>query len=81
MTLLSDHLMTQPRAEHGPRRDRLFAVPGEQGRKVVLIGSLAWSLVNFRLDLMRRMIALGHSVIAVAPDIDADTRSRLDSEG
>jgi len=50
-------------------------------RRVMMIASLGWSLVNFRLDLMRRMLANGHEVIAVAPDLDDETRARLEAEG
>ncbi|WP_299281897.1 glycosyltransferase family 4 protein [uncultured Tateyamaria sp.] len=48
---------------------------------VVVIASLAWSLVNFRLELMRRMLAQGHHVTALAPDFDPDTRAQLQREG
>lgn len=81
MTLFSDPMLTVPQAEPGLRRNRAATLPGGARRKVVVIGSLAWSLVNFRLDLMRRMIASGHSVVAVAPDIDPAIRSRLAAEG
>jgi glycosyltransferase involved in cell wall biosynthesis len=43
----------------------------------MVVGSLGYSLANFRLDLMRRMVELGHDVIAVAPDFDAQTISTL----
>ncbi|WP_126975669.1 glycosyltransferase family 4 protein [Frigidibacter oleivorans] len=61
--------------------DTACAAGGTGPRKVMVIGSLAWSLVNFRLDLMRRMVAQGHRVLAVAPDIDPATRDRLAAEG
>jgi glycosyltransferase involved in cell wall biosynthesis len=47
------------------------------GTKVILLGSLARSLINFRKDLIVELIARGHKVIAVAPDMDADTAARL----
>jgi glycosyltransferase involved in cell wall biosynthesis len=50
-------------------------------RTVLMIGSLAWSLVNFRLDLMRRMIANGHRVLAAAPDVDHATEAVLTKAG
>lgn len=50
-------------------------------RTVLVIGSLAWSLVNFRLDLMRRMVANGHRVIAAAPDLDGATEAALRDAG
>lgn len=50
-------------------------------QRVMVIASLGWSLVNFRLDLMRRMLANGHQVTAVAPDLDDETRIRLHEAG
>lgn len=50
-------------------------------QRVMVIGSLGWSLVNFRLDLMQRMLAHGHRVTAVAPDLDDETRARLNGLG
>lgn len=50
-------------------------------QRVLVIGSLGWSLVNFRLDLMRRMVANGHSVIAAAPELDSALCERLAGEG
>ena len=50
-------------------------------RTVLVIGGFAWSLVNFRLDLMRRMVANGHRVIAAAPDIDPETATVLRNAG
>lgn len=54
---------------------------GVAPRHVMVVGALGWSLVNFRLDLMRRMRALGHRVTAVAPDLDDPTRARLEALG
>ena len=54
---------------------------GVPPRRVMVIGSLGWSLVNFRLDLMRRMLANGHHVTAVAPDLDGELRGRLEALG
>lgn len=81
MIHFSDPAMTLPRAESRPRPPRPAPPVQAPGRKVVVIGSLAWSLVNFRLDLMRRMVASGHSVLAVAPDIDLGTSSQLAAHG
>lgn len=93
MNLQSHQMMALPRDQVLPRQEALPREEGRAGRdpagpatsgpgrKVVVIGSLAWSLVNFRLDLMQRMVASGHSVLAVAPDIDAATRDRLASQG
>lgn len=54
---------------------------GPARKKVLMIGSLGWSLVNFRLDLMRRMIANGHKVIAAAPDLEPANIGALRAEG
>ncbi len=55
--------------------------PGQSRLTVLVIAGLAWSLVNFRLDLMRRMLANGHRVLAAAPDIDPDTEAALRAAG
>lgn len=64
------------------------AAPGADGKApaqkrltVLVIASLAWSLVNFRLDLMRRMIANGHRVLAAAPDFETETETALRAAG
>ncbi|SMR71069.1 Glycosyltransferase involved in cell wall bisynthesis [Aliiroseovarius halocynthiae] len=46
-------------------------------KKAVVLGSLGWSLVNFRLDLIRRLAANGYEVLAVAADIDDETARTL----
>lgn len=45
--------------------------------KVLVLSSLAYSLVNFRGDLLQAMKAGNHQVIACAPDRDAVTEQRL----
>ncbi|QFS82441.1 N,N'-diacetylbacillosaminyl-diphospho-undecaprenol alpha-1,3-N-acetylgalactosaminyltransferase [Roseivivax sp. THAF40] len=50
-------------------------------KRVVIIGSLGYSLVNFRLDLMRRFQANGYDVLALAAEIDPDTAAALDRNG
>ena len=50
-------------------------------RRVLVIGSLAWSLVNFRGRLLHAMVEAGHEVIAVAPDEDAAVREALQAMG
>ncbi|WP_417709633.1 glycosyltransferase family 4 protein [Roseibium aggregatum] len=50
-------------------------------RRAVIVGSLGYSLVNFRLDLMRRFQANGYEVIALAAEIDAETARILDENG
>lgn len=45
--------------------------------RVLVIGSQARYLANFRGALMQTMNAYGHEVFALAPDFDAETRSEL----
>lgn len=49
--------------------------------KVLVLSSLAYSLVNFRGDLLRAMKDCGHQVIACAPDHDPATLQKLDIMG
>lgn len=44
---------------------------------MVLLGSLAFSLINFRGPLIRELVSRGHEVFALAPDIDADIALKL----
>jgi glycosyltransferase involved in cell wall biosynthesis len=46
-------------------------------RKVLLLGSYAPSLINFRGPLIAAMVERGHDVFAAAPDIDADVAAKL----
>lgn len=46
-------------------------------RKVLLLGSYAPSLINFRGPLIAAMAGRGHEVFAAAPDIDADVAAKL----
>ncbi|WP_277979271.1 glycosyltransferase family 4 protein [Sphingomonas phyllosphaerae] len=46
-----------------------------------MVASLAYSLVNFRGQLLADMIAAGHEVIACAPDDDPQVRARLAEMG
>jgi len=50
-------------------------------KTVVVIGSYAPSLVNFRGSLIRAMIEKGHAVICMAPDFDAGTIATLEKLG
>lgn len=50
---------------------------GPARRKVLLLGSYAPSLINFRGPLIAAMAERGHEVFAAAPDIDPDTAARL----
>ncbi|WP_375196157.1 glycosyltransferase family 4 protein [Sphingobium sp.] len=49
--------------------------------KVVILSSLAWSLINFRGALIARMVAEGHEVIAAAPDEEPEILARLAAMG
>ena len=49
--------------------------------KIVVIGSHASSLVNFRGELLKAMVRQGHDVLACAPAVDEKTRETLDSYG
>ena len=49
--------------------------------KIIVLSSLAFSLVNFRGKLLEAMRDAGHEVIAVAPDDDAGVRETLASMG
>jgi glycosyltransferase involved in cell wall biosynthesis len=46
-------------------------------RKVLLLGSYAPSLINFRGPLIAAMVERGHEVFAAAPDIDSDVAAKL----
>src|SRR5690606_17222 len=45
--------------------------------KIVVVASLAFSLVNFRGALLAATVAAGHDVITCSPDDDADIRAAL----
>lgn len=49
--------------------------------KIVVLSSLAYSLMNFRGALLTRMAANGHDIVAVAPDDDAEVRCWLADRG
>ncbi|HEY0131742.1 MAG TPA: glycosyltransferase, partial [Allosphingosinicella sp.] len=46
-------------------------------RKVLLLGSYAPSLINFRGPLIAAMVERGHEVFAAAPGIDSDIAAKL----
>jgi glycosyltransferase involved in cell wall biosynthesis len=50
-------------------------------QRVVLLGSFAPSLINFRGPLIAAMVARGHRVFALAPGIDAATSEQLRALG
>lgn len=45
--------------------------------RIVVVGSLAYSLVNFRGRLLAAMVEAGHEVVACAPDDDPEVVRRL----
>jgi glycosyltransferase involved in cell wall biosynthesis len=47
------------------------------GRRVLIVGSYAPSLIGFRGDLITAMVEKGHAVAAAAPRIDASTADAL----
>lgn len=47
------------------------------GRHVAVVSSLSASLVNFRLELLRALVAAGHRVTAMGPERDGETEARL----
>ncbi|MBX7492773.1 glycosyltransferase family 4 protein [Qipengyuania sp. 1NDW9] len=49
--------------------------------KIVVLSSLAYSLTNFRGDLLRAMRENGHEVVAVAPDRDEQVERELAESG
>jgi glycosyltransferase involved in cell wall biosynthesis len=50
---------------------------GRARRRVLLLGSYAPSLINFRGRLIAAMVERGHEVFAAAPDIDPDIAAKL----
>lgn len=55
--------------------------PAAPPQKVVVLGSLALSLINFRGPLIEAMVSRGHRVFALAPDIDEDVAGQLRALG
>ena len=49
--------------------------------KVAIVGSLAYSLINFRGVLIQRITSAGHEVVACAPDDDAAVTATLGAMG
>jgi len=46
--------------------------------RVAIIGNQAFSLLNFRSELMQDISRSGHEVIALAPDFDSESRAALE---
>jgi glycosyltransferase involved in cell wall biosynthesis len=63
------------------RRPSRQEAPASDGIRVVVIASLTWSLVCFRLDLLKAMVAAGHKVTALAPDDDPGAIATLERIG
>ena len=49
--------------------------------KVLILSSYAYSLINFRGELLRAMVEAGHDVVACGPDEDAEVETRLAEMG
>lgn len=49
--------------------------------KIIVIGSFAESLINFRGPLLREMVSRGHEVFACAPDASLDIQEKLKAFG
>ncbi len=50
-------------------------------RRILLLGSYAPSLINFRGPLIKDLVSAGHSVVAGAPEMPAETSQTLTSMG
>ena len=53
----------------------------DDARKVLVLGSYAPSLINFRGPLIAELVERGHRVLAAAPELDGATRSALHDLG
>jgi glycosyltransferase involved in cell wall biosynthesis len=60
---------------------RVVPRPKTGARRIVVLGSYAPSLINFRGPLIAALIAQGHIVHALAPDIDDATHAKLRALG
>ena len=59
--------------------DQTSEAPAQQ--RIVLFGSWAPSLINFRGPLIAELAARGHQVFALAPDMDAETAAAVRALG
>jgi glycosyltransferase involved in cell wall biosynthesis len=50
-------------------------------KTIAIIGNQGFSLLNFRGPLIEDMIAQGHRVVAMAPEVDITTRTSLEAIG
>ena len=71
----------KPRPERGPASERAPPAVEPRPRRVMLLGSYAPSLVNFRGPLIAALRERGHEVLAAAPDMGEATSSALRSLG
>lgn len=78
---MGERVSTVGQTRRAPRDARRRERAKPAAPRAVLIGSLGWSLVNFRLDLMRRLQANGYEVVALAADIDPEVEATLRSHG
>ncbi|MGI9132789.1 MAG: glycosyltransferase family 4 protein [Rhodoferax sp.] len=65
----------------GGARQGDAVMPAAAQKVLLLIGHQAFSLVNFRADLIRALVAQGVRVVALAPDFDAQTRAEVQALG
>lgn len=63
------------------RRQQQIEAPASRQKRVVVVASLTWSLVCFRLDLLKALVAAGHEVTALAPDDDRAAIATLERIG
>ena len=49
--------------------------------RVAIVGNQAFSLVNFRGPLIRAMVERGHTVLALSPEYDKETRAAIGAMG
>ena len=69
----------------GDRQDAPLAATTElstrRPKRVIVLSSYTPSLVNFRLELLKRMVEAGHAVTAVGPEDDTRTKTMLAAIG
>jgi len=49
--------------------------------RILVLGGIGESLINFRKNLLERLVADGHHVIACAPDADSEVKNKLSEMG
>lgn len=52
-----------------------------EGKRIAVVGSLTNAMLNFRSDLIRDMVAAGHTVYAFASDYDAKSQAEVEALG